>query len=470
MESKFNLSKELCEKILTIFLLELNQTSKVTPAEKYYFKNLNQILKVDIPNFQRIKKESAAFRPLNPQDKVINLNQFFKEVLTTLEQVYPPDESEDILKYIIVSMDCSSHFTLESLDHLLLQQQSSSSTKSISQEEDFFTDLNQSSEPDIIEDTTEIFELIEEEVDEPILPPIVTELSSIQTIALPKKNIDNNETISQEQTQASYSDPDSTTNETSIDSSIPLNESADLKSETDAKEELVEEVEQKTKKSKFKLPKLSLDAFVPLLIKHLQKPSDLIIEKLNLTDNSESAIIHPKFRALAATLDTITLIPIFVVSIPITILLATIGLGIIAVLLQLVLSLIIVFYYFKMETSKYQGTIGKILCGIKIVNQENQPMTNKQAIIRNLFKFSPMLLSNVIAIIVMVISIPLLGLLSTIASLAVTLGICYAFINKNKQGVHDILAKTYVIGKLHDLPSNLETQESAESNEENLVE
>lgn len=463
MESKLNLSLELCEKVLTIFLLELNQTSKVNPAEKYYFKNLNQLLQISSSNFQRIKKESATFRPPNPQDRMMDLGQFFQETLTTLKQVYSAEESEDILKLIIVSMDCSSHFTMESLDTLLEQFRQEQPVAIIEDEGDFFTELDDSSDFDIIEEPDEAFNFIEEESDDPILPPSI-ELSSPQTIALPKSTaagIENFDDVLQEDPPIddvedhSLQEPPVQESSHSHESETidPEEESLDESLDTDV---TIDENEGKVKKKKFKLPKISFDGLIPAISKHLQKPTDTIIDKLKLSNPEDVVLTHPKLRALAAIIDVLTFIPCFIVLIPVTMILATVGLGIVGLLVNMALSFLFIFYYYKAETSSYQGTLGKVLCKIKIVNHENQVMTNKQALTRNLFRFSPMLLSNVISIILMILPLGFLGLLSALASLAVTIGICYAFFNKKRQGVHDILAKSYVIGINHDLPDNLD--------------
>ncbi|MCO4782094.1 MAG: RDD family protein [Candidatus Cloacimonetes bacterium] len=474
METEFNLSNELCEKILTIFLLELNQTSKVSPAEKYYFKNLNKLLQIDPANFQRLKKESIAFRPPLPQDRVIDLKQFFKESLTTLNQVHSKEESEDIVRYMMVSMDCSSHFTLEALDQLFDQSSTQQPAPIINDDEpDFFSSIEDNSDFHIIEDSDESFDFIEDQAqDEPILPPSV-ELSSPQNIALPKTNvasIEDFDDILEEDTDTNL--------ESTQQVEPPLDQQEDdqsLASEPEdstdqALEESASEDEKPVKKSKFKLPKISFDSVIPVASKHLQSHCDVILEKFKLNSEQDIALASYKLRVFAAIIDTCILMLFVCISIPITMILYSIGLGIVGALFQTLTTLVFFLYFFKTETSKYQGSIGKVLCKIKVVNEDNQVMTSKQAILRNLFKFCPLLISNIVSIIVLILPLSILGLVSGLASLGSTLGICYAFINKKRQGVHDILAKSYVIGVDHDLPSDLNSPKEVPKDDKEAIE
>jgi uncharacterized RDD family membrane protein YckC len=71
------------------------------------------------------------------------------------------------------------------------------------------------------------------------------------------------------------------------------------------------------------------------------------------------------------------------------------------------------------ESSPKQGTIGKQLMGIKVVNTFGYPLTLKQSISRNFAK---------------IISYKVIGL-----------GFFWIFVDKNQQGWHDKLAKTYVV-------------------------
>jgi len=80
---------------------------------------------------------------------------------------------------------------------------------------------------------------------------------------------------------------------------------------------------------------------------------------------------------------------------------------------------LIIIYYALMESSKYQATLGKIVVGIKVVNNDGQGIAFSKALLRNLSK-----------------------LLS-----AFILGIGYIMIifDDRKQGLHDKIADTFVV-------------------------
>ena len=77
-------------------------------------------------------------------------------------------------------------------------------------------------------------------------------------------------------------------------------------------------------------------------------------------------------------------------------------------------------YCFLLDYSPLQGSIGKRLMGIKVVDLEGRPLGWKQSLVRNLGKW--------------------LGLLMFITYL-------YIFIDKNRQALHDKIAKTLVVGR-----------------------
>ena len=78
-----------------------------------------------------------------------------------------------------------------------------------------------------------------------------------------------------------------------------------------------------------------------------------------------------------------------------------------------------------METSNYQGTFGKYLLGMKIVNQNGQKISFSTSIIRTLVYF----LQTLIA-----------------APLTVWLLLMIGF-TEYKQGLHDLAAKTFVVSQ-----------------------
>lgn len=80
-----------------------------------------------------------------------------------------------------------------------------------------------------------------------------------------------------------------------------------------------------------------------------------------------------------------------------------------------------------MEASEYQGTLGKYVLGIKIVDQEGERITMAISFIRTLVYLAQT-------------SIPLLSLITSFLLLMIGF-------TEYKQGLHDIAAKTYVVSK-----------------------
>lgn len=76
-------------------------------------------------------------------------------------------------------------------------------------------------------------------------------------------------------------------------------------------------------------------------------------------------------------------------------------------------------YCIVMEGSSYQGTFGKYLAGIKVIDETGQPLTRKGALARNLSKF---------------VSMAALGL-----------GFIWILFDKKNQGWHDKMHRTYVV-------------------------
>ena len=80
-----------------------------------------------------------------------------------------------------------------------------------------------------------------------------------------------------------------------------------------------------------------------------------------------------------------------------------------------------VLYFAMMESSKNQGTVGKLTVGLKVCDQNQEKISFPNAISRTFGK--------------VLSAIPLL------------LGFIWAGIDKHKQGFHDKLAGTYVVYK-----------------------
>jgi uncharacterized RDD family membrane protein YckC len=80
---------------------------------------------------------------------------------------------------------------------------------------------------------------------------------------------------------------------------------------------------------------------------------------------------------------------------------------------------IFILYFSLMESSRYQGTLGKIALGIKVVDHNNQRLEFPRALLRNLSK---------------ILSGFLLGL-----------GYIMIIFDDRKQGLHDKIADTFVV-------------------------
>jgi uncharacterized RDD family membrane protein YckC len=76
-------------------------------------------------------------------------------------------------------------------------------------------------------------------------------------------------------------------------------------------------------------------------------------------------------------------------------------------------------YFAFMEASKYQGTLGKIVMGIKVTDQNGQRVSFSKALLRNLSKL--------------------------ISSLLLGIGYLMIIFDDKKQGLHDKIADTFVV-------------------------
>ena len=79
----------------------------------------------------------------------------------------------------------------------------------------------------------------------------------------------------------------------------------------------------------------------------------------------------------------------------------------------------IIIYYALMESSKYQATLGKIVIGIKVVNNNGQRLDFSKTLLRNLSK---------------ILSAFILGI-----------GYIMIIFDDRKQGLHDKIADTFVV-------------------------
>jgi len=80
---------------------------------------------------------------------------------------------------------------------------------------------------------------------------------------------------------------------------------------------------------------------------------------------------------------------------------------------------LIIIYYALMESSKYQATLGKIVMGIKVVNNNGQRLDFSKALLRNISKI--------------------------LSALIIGIGYIMIIFDDRKQGLHDKIADTFVV-------------------------
>lgn len=88
---------------------------------------------------------------------------------------------------------------------------------------------------------------------------------------------------------------------------------------------------------------------------------------------------------------------------------------------MLISGIIGIIYYVLMETSKYQGTIGKIALGLKVTDMNGDKLDISKSLIRNLGKI--------------------------ISGIILYVGYMMAGFTEKKQALHDIIANTLVVKK-----------------------
>lgn len=113
------------------------------------------------------------------------------------------------------------------------------------------------------------------------------------------------------------------------------------------------------------------------------------------------------------------------------------------------ISLVLTVAYFVVFQALYNGqTLGKKLLKIKVVNNDNNPATMIQILVRSLFMLS--IFSSLLGI-VMLFILPkdiyiysYLGVIS-IESLFIIISIMFILYRKDKRGLHDVIARTMVV-------------------------
>ena len=90
-------------------------------------------------------------------------------------------------------------------------------------------------------------------------------------------------------------------------------------------------------------------------------------------------------------------------------------------------SIALLLYKPLMEASEYQGTFGKIILGMKVVNQSGNRLSVSESFLRTIVYIG-------------MLSVPGLNIIGL-------LGVIMIGFTEQKQGLHDILAKTFVVSK-----------------------
>ena len=103
--------------------------------------------------------------------------------------------------------------------------------------------------------------------------------------------------------------------------------------------------------------------------------------------------------------------------------------GVLTAILNLLVSLI--YYNGKWAQSSGQ-TFGKMMLGIRIINKDNSPLTTGKLLLRYL------------------------GYI--VSALFASLGFVWVAIDKKRRGWHDMIAGTYVVSVMHEMPSGEEVE------------
>ena len=102
------------------------------------------------------------------------------------------------------------------------------------------------------------------------------------------------------------------------------------------------------------------------------------------------------------------------------------GAGIATFLLSLLsFSVALLLYKPLMEASEYQGTFGKVILGMKVVNQNGNRLSMSESFLRTIVYIG-------------MLSVPGLNIIGL-------LGLIMIGFTEQKQGLHDLLSKTFVV-------------------------
>jgi len=135
-------------------------------------------------------------------------------------------------------------------------------------------------------------------------------------------------------------------------------------------------------------------------------------------------------RLVAAILDSIIIIVMTLIILAVLGIIATIlfgeGAGIATILLTLLsISLALILYKPLMEGSEYQATFGKVILGMKVVNQNGNRLTMSESFLRTIVYTAMLAIPGI--------------------NIAGMLGLVMIGFTEQKQGLHDMLSKTFVV-------------------------
>ncbi len=164
----------------------------------------------------------------------------------------------------------------------------------------------------------------------------------------------------------------------------------------------------------------------------------------------ENNIASKEMRLVATCLDCMVIL--FSLVAPITaiiilsLILSNLGFESIALGFSFIPGLAVFFYYFKFEVTS-SSTLGKQWMGLKVCSYDGKSISKKSAIIRALFRVSPLFLLSLTAI-TFVFSefvFQIFCIFSMLTWILIVLGSSYYYFHKRTQGIHDLISKSLVI-------------------------
>jgi uncharacterized RDD family membrane protein YckC len=493
-----NISLELRLEIMGGFLREIGKTSKASDEEKKLFKNLKKSLKISDQDFIQLKNKIRPTLPAVREDRQMNLEEFFITVFDTVSRELSKEQIQDCLSSIHAKMGCQkpsaqkiTEICTELSQNLAEIEKSCFDENEIQdEEEDNFTPFSESDEisfdlppakseidqnglfADILDEACE-----EEEFDGFELPPMKKTDTELDKTGYPEKT-DSRTTEHKEEIDITMSDiqeEDNTVQSdiqkegSTIDSeSQGENYEVETKKQEENNADNTEEenntdTDEKKDKSKKSPPAtkkrpdfLGLFFGIPvspvasLMIKFLSPITKTGLKLLKIDNNKNCGNpASPIHRIIAALLDSIILNVAILLPSGVLITILSFFLPVpVTVFLWFIPMFIIFAYYCAFEASEWQGTPGKFLTGLRIVDDNGNKPDRTIILKRVLIRFCPALFAVLagLSAFIMTILASIFGLLASISSLIIFLGILLIFKDKEKRKtLHDKLANTMVL-------------------------